>query len=80
MALYLAHSDDREIISLILALSAGFASDTYQIVTPLIIFARRHSSTVFLSNVFGAQHLPADQPGRRIYHSVIFSALSEFSA
>lgn len=57
MALYLAIPMIAGIISLIPYFIGWFLDDTYQIVTPLIIFTTPIILFISLSNVFGTQYL-----------------------
>ena len=78
MALYLAIPMIAGIISLIPYFIGWFLDDTYQIVTPLIIFTTPIILFISLSNVFGTQYLLPIGRTKEYTRSVIFGALTNF--
>ncbi len=78
MALYLAIPMIAGIISLIPYFIGWFLDDTYQIVTPLIIFTTPIILFISLSNVFGTQYLLPIGRTKEYTRSVILGASDEF--
>ena len=78
MALYLAIPMIAGIISLIPYFIGWFLDETYQIVTPLIIFTTPIILFISLSNVFGTQYLLPVGRTHEYTRSVIFGAVTNF--
>jgi O-antigen/teichoic acid export membrane protein len=78
LALYLAIPMIAGIISLIPYFIGWFLDDTYQIVTPLIIFTTPIILFISLSNVFGTQYLLPIGRTKEYTRSVILGALTNF--
>lgn len=78
MAMYLAIPMMAGIVSLIPYFIGWFLDDTFQIVTPLIIFTTPIILFISLSNVFGTQYLLPIGRTKEYTRSVVIGALTNF--